>query len=152
MVENRWQVILGAGVLLLMLLAGTFSLGIYIGRHGLSREGLRYQPARVNPQDPVQGLNPQNRPAVIPQGQPDLIGRLRRDSRKGIELATENGIRFVLIDNETKFVDVDGHSLKGTDLKAGDILAVFGEFNVNEGQQLLASVIVRLPERSPPQP
>jgi len=152
MVENRWQVILGAGILLLMLLTGTFSLGIYIGRHGLSREGLRYQPAQVNPQDHVQGFNPQNRPAAIPQDQPDLIGRLRRGSREGIELATENGIRFVLIDNDTKFVDTEGRSLKGTDLKAGDVLAVFGEFNVNEGQQLLASVIVRLPERLPPQP
>jgi len=152
MVENRWQIIVGAVVLLLMLLVGTFSLGIYIGRHGLSREGLRYQPAsQANPQAPPQGLNPQDRPAGIPQGQPDLLGRLRRGSREGLELVTENGIRYVAIDGDTKFVDEAGNSLQGTDLQIGDILAIFGEFSVNEGQQLLASVILRLPERSPPQ-
>ena len=153
MAENRWQIIIGAAVLLLMLLAGTFSLGIYIGRHGLSREGLRYQPAsQANQQAPPQNLNPQDRPAGIPQGQPDLIGQLRRGSKDGIELATENGIRYVAIDGDTKLVDETGNSLQGTDLQVGDILAIFGEFSVNEGQQLLASVILRLPERSPPQP
>jgi len=153
MAENRWQIIVGAAVLLLMLLAGTFSLGIYIGRHGLSRDGLRYQPAaQGNPQLLPQGQNPQNRPAGIPQGEPDLIGRLRKGSRNGIELATENGIRFVAIDKDTKFVDEAGDTIQGTDLQAGDILAIFGEFSVNEGQQLLASIILRLPEGSSPQP
>ena len=153
MAENRWQIILGAAVLLLMLLAGTFSLGIYIGRHGLSREGLQYQPAaqgnqQVLPRDQVA----KNRPPGVPQGQPDLIGRLRKGSRNVVELATENGIRFVAIDIDTKLLDEEGNPLQGTDLQAGDILAIFGEFSANEGQQLLASVILRLPERSPPQP
>lgn len=152
MAENRWQIIIGAGVLLLMLLAGTFSLGIYIGRHGLSREGLRYQPAAQGNPQPLQGPDPQSRPAGVPSDQPDLIGRLRNGSRNGLEMATENGIRFVAIDKDTRFVDEKGISLRGTDLQAGDVLAIFGEFSANEGQQLLASVILRLPDRPAPQP
>jgi hypothetical protein len=136
-----------------MLLAGTFSLGVYIGRHGLSREGLRYQaPAQGIQQIPQQDGDPKPRPDGIPEGPPDLLGRLRRGSKEGLELATEKGIRFVAIDEDTKLVDELGTPLTGTDLQVGDILAIFGEYSVNEGQQLLASVIVRLPERSPPQP
>jgi hypothetical protein len=153
MAENRWQIIIGAGVLLLMLLAGTFSLGIYIGRHGLSREGLRYQhPVQAMQQVAPQNQEPRGRPEGIPEGQPDLIGRLRRGSKEGIELATEKGIRFVAIDEDTKLLDEEGNPLKGTNLQVGDILAIFGEYSVNEGQQLLAYVIVRLPKRSVPQP
>jgi hypothetical protein len=149
MAENRWQIVIGAVVLLLMLLIGTFSLGVYIGRHGLSRDGLRYQPAQqVKPQ----GIDPADRPPGIPQGEPDLVGKLRSGSRKGIELATQNGIRFVTIDENTRLLNDRGEALESTDLRAGDILAIFGEFSANEGQQLHANVIVRVPEKQPPQP
>ena len=149
MAENRWQIILGAGVLLLMLLAGTFSLGVYIGRHGLSRDGLRYQPAQV---DRPQVLQPIERPPGIPEGEPDLIGRLHSASRQGIVLATQNGIRFVVIDQETKLLNERGEALQRSDFQAGDILAIFGEFSIHEGNQLLSKVIVRLPKQQQPQP
>jgi hypothetical protein len=149
MAENRWQIIIGAVVLLLMLLAGTFSLGVYIGRHGLSREGLRYQPAQMtNPQ----GLQQSNRPPGIPEGEPQLIGRLRSVTRQGIELATQNGVRFVATDQETKLLNERGQALQRSDFQVGDILAIFGEFSINEGKQLLAEVIIRLPQQQPPQP
>jgi hypothetical protein len=149
MAENRWQIILGAGVLLFMLLAGTFSLGVYIGRHGLSRDGLHYQPSQVgNPQV----LQPAERPPGIPEGEPELIGRLRSASRQGIVLATQNGIRFVAIDQETKLLNERGEAIQRTDFQVGDILVIFGEFNINEGTQLLAEVIVRLPQQQQPQP
>lgn len=148
MAENRWQIAIGAATLLLMLLIGTFSLGIYIGRHGLSREGLRYQPAQqVNPQD----IDPSNRLPGIPQGEPDLTGKLRSGSQKGIELATINGVRFVAIDENTKLLNQRGEALERKDLHVGDILAIFGEFSINEGRQLLANVIVRIPDQQPPQ-
>ena len=146
MAENRWQIILGAGVLLLMLLAGTFSLGVYIGRHGLSRDGLRYQPSQV---DKPQVFQPAQRPAGIPEGEPELIGRLRSATRQGIELATQNGIRFVTIDQETELLNERGEALQRSDFQTGDILAIFGEFSINEGNQLLAEVIVRLPQQQP---
>ena len=152
MAENRWQIIIGAGVLLLMLLAGSFSLGVYFGRHGLSQEGLQYQPAQQNPQAPPPEREPQNQPAGIPEGKPNLLGRLRQVTPKGIELATENGIRFVAIDEETKFLDNAGNPLSGSDLKPGDILVIFGDFSMNEGQQLLAFTIVRRQQRPTPQP
>jgi hypothetical protein len=149
MAENRWQIAIGAVVLLLMLLIGTFSLGVYIGRHGLSREGLLYQPVQ---QIKPQALQPADRPSGIPQGEPDLIGKLRSGTKRGIELATKNGIRFVAIDENTRLLNERGETLEGSDLRAGDILAIFGEFRANEGQQLLANVIVRIPEQRSPQP
>jgi hypothetical protein len=149
MAENRWQIILGAGVLLLMLLVGTFSLGVYIGRHGLSRDGLRYQPSQV---DNPQVLQPIERPQGIPEGEPELVGRLRSASRQGIVLATQNGIRFVVIDQDTKLLNGKGETLQRSDFQAGDILAIYGEFSINEGNQLLAEVIVRLPQQQQPQP
>jgi hypothetical protein len=146
MAENRWQIILGAGVLLLMLLAGTFSIGVYIGRHGLSRDGLRYQPSQI---DNPQVLQPVERPSGIPEGEPKLTGRLRSASRQGIVLATQNGIRFVTIDEETKLLNGRGEALQRSDFNSGDILAIYGQFSINEGNQLLAEVIVRLPQQQP---
>jgi len=148
MAENRWQIIIGAAVLLLMLLAGTFSLGVYIGRHGLSREGLQYQPLQ---QAVPRVINP-NRPAGIPEGEPDIIGRLRTASQSGIEIATQNGIRFVVINQETKLFDERGEVLERKDIQRGDILAIFGSFSLNEGSQLLAVVIIRIPPSNQPQP
>jgi hypothetical protein len=148
MAENRWQIVLGAAVLLLMLLAGTFSLGVYIGRHGLSREGLQYQPLQ---QPNPQVIHP-NRPADIPEGEPDIIGRLRTASPQGIEIATQNGIRFVVINQETKLLDERGETLERSGIHRGDILAIFGSFRLNDGNQLLAEVIIRIPPSNPPQP
>ena len=149
MVENRWQIAIGALVLLLMLLAGVFSLGVYIGRHGLSREVFRYQPAQITNQ---QGLQQAIRPAGIPEGDPQLIGRLRLVTRQGIELATQDGVRFVAINQETKLLNGRGETLQRSNFQTGDILAIFGDFSLNEGKQLLAEVIVRLPVQQPPQP
>jgi hypothetical protein len=149
MAENRWQIAIGALVLLLMLLAGVFSLGVYIGRYGLSREGLQYQPAQLtNPQ----GIQQANRPAGIPEGEPQLIGRLRFVGRQGVELATQEGIRFVAINQETRLLNGRGEDLQRSDFQTGDILAIFGEFSVNEGNQLLAEIIIRLPQQQLPQP
>jgi hypothetical protein len=149
MAENRWQIAIGAVLLLLMLLVGTFSLGVYIGRHGLSREGLSYQPAQVaNPQI----LQQSNRPEGIPEGNPQLVGRLRSATRQGIELITQNGIRFIAINQETKLLNETGETLERSDFHAGDLLAIFGEFSINEGNQLLAEVVIRVPQQQPPQP
>jgi hypothetical protein len=150
MAENRWQIAIGAVVLLLMLLAGAFSIGVYVGRHGLSREGLQYQPETQAdiPQDRVSA----NRPEGIPAGQPDLTGKLRSVLEQGLELATQQGIRFITIDEETRFVDGNGGTIDVSDLHAGDVLAIFGDFTADEGRRLLANVIVRLPLRSQPQP
>ncbi|UCF59864.1 MAG: hypothetical protein JSV37_08855 [Anaerolineaceae bacterium] len=146
MAENRWQIILGAVVLLVILLTAAFSLGIYVGRHGWGEEGLRYQPP-----------GPEGGPGAAP-GQdfaanpPDLVGRIRALSQLGIQLATQDGPRIVEVSENTRVEDKDGTPLKLTDLRLGDLVAVFGEFTPGNGQRLVASQIVRLPERAPQQP
>jgi hypothetical protein len=146
MAENRWQIILGAVVLLVVLLTGAFSLGIYVGRHGWGEEGLRYQPA-----------GPEGGPGA-PPGQdfavdrPDLVGRIRALSQRGIQLATQDGPRIVEVSENTRVEDEGGASLRLIDLRLGDLIAVFGDFTPGDGQRLVASQIVRLPERKPQQP
>jgi hypothetical protein len=44
MAANRWQIGIGVVVLLLMLLVGAFSIGVYVGHHGWTEEGLTYAP------------------------------------------------------------------------------------------------------------
>ena len=148
MAENRWQIILGAVVLLVVLLTGAFSLGIYVGRHGWGEDGLRYQPAGPEGQPGAPPGGPQDF-AVDP---PDLVGRIRALSQLGIQLATQDGPRIVEVSENTRVEDKDGAPLTLSDLRLGDLIAVFGDFTPGDGQRLVASQIVRLPERKPQQP
>lgn len=136
MVENRWQIAVGALILVAMLMAGAFSVGVYIGRHGLSGQGLRYQPPPANQAPPTGGQAPR----------PDVLGRLRSVSDQGFELATQSGPRLVAVDDETRLTDAQGQSLAWDDLKQGDLLAVFGDFTAGDGRQLLARRVILVPE------
>ncbi len=147
--ENRWLLISGAVILILISLVGTFSLGVYVGRHGLSQEGLRYQPSQP---DKIPQPNTGARPPGLPDGDPDVIGAIRALSPQGLQLATKDGPRIVEVDDVTQIIDPQGQSLSLLDLRLGDIIAVFGEFSVGNGERLLASSIVRLPPRAPDEP
>ena len=162
-IEREWQIALGAAVLVLMLLAGAFSLGVYIGRHGLSREGLRLQgpgaaqPGPLAPQGPGAGqpgaLGPQGDIPAFGAEQPQVVGRVRAVSSESLELATQQGPRLVSLSPETRLEDAQGARLEWTDLRPGAIAAVFGEFSAEGGgRQLLAERVVLLPERPQGQP
>ena len=159
MVESRWQIVVGAVVLLLMLLVGAFSLGVYVGEHGWTRGGLSYQPdsGGVLPgapgQVPGQGQIPG--PGQLPgQGAetPALIGRILRISPEALELATQEGMRRVELHDGTVFREQDGLELSLTDLSQGDIVGIFGEMIAGDGGRLLAQVVLRLPPRPPTAP
>ena len=146
MVENRWQIVVGAVMLLLILLVGTFSLGVYVGRHGLSQEGLRYQPA------PPRGITepkPAERAKDLPAGNPDVVGRIRALAPQNIQIATKDRPRWVEVDDSTRVHEANGQSLDLTDLRLGDVVAVFGDFSPGDGSRLLATHIVRLPPKPP---
>jgi hypothetical protein len=154
MVENRWQIVVGSVILLLMLLAGAFSLGVYVGEHGWTRRGLTYQP------DP--GAVPQGAPGQ-PQGQapgqgqlpgqdgarPAVIGRILDISSEGLELATQEGRRRVELHDQTVYLELNGPTLQLTDLAVADIVAIYGEMIAGDGGRLLAQVVVRLPPNPP---
>ncbi|MGD2252139.1 MAG: hypothetical protein PVF70_04405 [Anaerolineales bacterium] len=157
MAESRWQIIIGAVILMLMLLVGAFSLGVYIGEHGWTRQGLRYQPGPGDAQVQAPGPPPNQGPAQVPGNQsfpgqvgdePDLVGRIRRLSPDGIELATPQGPRMIEWGAEVIVEDRQGVRLTPRDLKRDDIVAIFGEFIPGDGGRLVAHLIVRLPPPS----
>jgi hypothetical protein len=130
-----------------MLLAAAFSLGVYVGEHGWTREGLTYQPQQ--PAGPLPGAGA----PVGPGGEPPVVtGRIRVISPQGLELATPDGPRFVQITAETRFEVPDGEDLGLQDLARGDVVAVFGELMPGDGPRLQATRIVRLPAAPPGQP
>lgn len=137
MAQRRWLIAIGALVLVGMLACGAFSLGIYVGKYGLTGEGLRaafqYETAR-SPGAAV--------------GRPDVIGRLRRALPEALDLVTAAGPRRVELSQETQFVDEKGVALSADMLRVGDLLAVFGEPGGGGGQAFIANLVVRLP----PQP
>ncbi|NIM93209.1 MAG: hypothetical protein GTO18_05805 [Anaerolineales bacterium] len=146
MVENRWQIAIGAVILIMMLMVGSFSLGVYFGRNGISREAPRTQQV----QNPLPKGNPAPvGPMGLPQGRPDVIGRLCGYSEGQVEMATEEGIRRVFVNKDTQLIDTEGKPLEPDDFEIGDMIAVFGELSINDGQQLLASFIVRIPDQAP---
>jgi hypothetical protein len=130
-----------------MLVAAAFSLGVYVGEHGWTREGLTYQPQQ--PAGPLPGAGAPTGPG----GEPPLVtGRIRVISPQGLELATPDGPRFVQITPETSLEGPDGQELTLRDLARGDVVAIFGELMPGDGPRLLATRIVRLPAAALGQP
>jgi hypothetical protein len=165
MAANRWKLITvsaGGVVLLLMLLAASFSLGVYVGEHGWTRDGLSYsgpggKPGADNrpdaggpaPGSPAQAGTPQQpfAPAGLPPGRPNLAGRVVRIYPQRIEVATANGIRVVILTAETRFLEQDGTPIALKDLKKGDQIAVYGLLAEGDGGELRAEFVVRLPAK-----
>ncbi|RME87104.1 MAG: hypothetical protein D6770_10265 [Anaerolineae bacterium] len=152
MATNRWKVTLvalGGVVLLGMLLAAAFSLGVYVGEHGWTREGLNYQagpPAGRGA--PPTGGRPGGGVGGLPPGRPDVVGRIRRITESALELGTPEGPRTVLLTESTRFQDERRQAITLSDLKPGDVVAVFGRFMQGDGGQLQAEVVVKLPPPS----
>lgn len=142
MVTNRKLIIAGGVVLILVLLIGAFSLGVYIGRYGVTTEGLHYQAAI--PQIDRSRLT---RPEGIPEVEPDIVGMIRASSRDGIQIATKQGPKWIEIDANTSVLEISGEELHVKDLRRSDLIAVFGELTIDDGSTLLATYIVRLPQR-----
>ncbi len=144
MVTNRKLIFAGGVVLVLVLIIGAFSLGVYIGRYGVSSQGLHYQTAGGVPQIDRSQLT---RPEGIPEGEPDVVGLVRGGTRDGIQLATKQGPKWIEVDANTSVLEISGGELGLKDLRPRDLVAVFGEFSVDDGSTLLATYIVRLPQR-----
>lgn len=139
MAQRRWLIGIGAGVLVGMVVCAAFSVGVYIGRYGLSGQGLRYSgQAAAGPAQPG-----------VPD-QPDLIGLLRNSTAGTLELATRQGPRQVEVTAATEIVDGYGSNLALEDLRPGDILAVFGSAGSGGGRLFVASRILRV--TAPAQP
>ncbi len=151
MAENRWQIVVGAVILLLMLLVGAFSLGVYVGEYGWTRQGLSYQPDQGQAPAQVQlpGLG-----QIQGEGAegPGLTGRILSISLEALELATQEGRRRVELHDGTIFRELDGPEVPLTALSLGDIVAIYGEMIAGDGGRLLAQVVLRLPPKPTSEP
>jgi hypothetical protein len=118
-----------------MLLCATFALGVYIGRHGWGQQNLTLQlPGdRSPPPDDHAG------------GPPDVIGQIRSLSQKGMQLATQQGPRWIQMDPEIVVESARGEPLALGELRLGDLVAVYGEHH-REGQLLTSTRIIVLPK------
>jgi hypothetical protein len=160
MAANRWkliQLLAGGAVLVLMLVLAAFALGVYVGEHGWTREGLAYGPGAAAKGPAAQAKPPQAAPdgngtpqvpflpAGLPPGPPQLTGRIRQVAQDHLELAAAGGPRTVLLTDATQFRDETGQPITLRDLEKGDVVAVFGAFTQGDGGQLLAEFVVGLP-------
>jgi hypothetical protein len=146
----------GAILLMIMLLAAAFSLGVYLERYGLTGDGLAYQRPAVgapggpanpdNPGQPPDGQRPQAGNQLPPglSEPPQLIGRLVRISPQVLELATQQGRRLITVNEDTFYRDHTDNTLELRELEIEQIVAVYGTFE-QAGRELIADEIVVLP-------
>ncbi len=165
MAANSWKLIsisVGGALLLAMLLASSFSLGVYVGEHGWTRDGLSYSgPGGMGNANnrPAQGGNAPVGPALsgtqpmpqapmgLPSGKPNLTGRILRIQPQSIQVTSFTSPRMVVLTAETRFLEQDGRAIALKDLQKGDVIAVYGIFIGDGGGELRADFIVRLPPK-----
>ncbi|HHH41202.1 MAG TPA: hypothetical protein ENK56_04275 [Chloroflexi bacterium] len=145
--NHRVLIWVGAGVIVLMLVTAAFALGVYVGEHGWTREGLTLggpgEPDR-QPGPPGGAGMPPGQP--LPGGQPTLVGRIRLRLDEGLELATPQGPRPVSLTSTTRFEDAQGNPIEPDTLRRGDIVAIFGHFEEGGQRTLVADLVVRFPD------
>jgi hypothetical protein len=134
----------GAATLLIIHGVAAVALGLYIGRYGMTRDGLTLQgPGNMRQLPPDQA--PDQVPARPPiPGEPTVLGRIRRIDSGMLDLATMGGPRQVLFDEQTKVWDRTGEVTSLDRLAEGQFVAILGVFH-NGGQHLEADLIIILP-------
>ena len=144
-----------AAILILIVAAASFSAGLYLGQRGYVAD-LQYQPPQNAQGQPPAGNSPQSgpqagqpgpqggqpNPGVIgppgaPSWPPDALGRLVSLTATSITLDTPQGQVTLAVNASTRTIDEQGNSLATTDLKTGDVIAVFGRDT--------ATTLMRLP-------
>jgi len=147
--ERKLLYAFGALIIAGMIAVAAFSLGVYIGEQGWTLQAPSVAgPGQGEPRQP----QPADRPA---QPRPDLIGVVRHVAGDSLGLETQEGLRSVLMDDETRvvrLVDEEEEPAQWGDLQRGARIAVFGEFG-GDGRTLTAQLVVILPSPAEePQP
>lgn len=146
--SRRLMLVAGVATLLFFHVVAAFALGVYIGRYGMTGEGLTLQgPGNMRqlPPDQAPDQPADQMPARPPiPGEPTVLGRIRRIDPGMLDLATTGGPRQVLFDEQTKVWDRSGEVTSLDRLAEGQFVAILGVFH-NGGQQLEADLIIILP-------
>jgi hypothetical protein len=144
----------GGVTIVLMLILAAFSLGIYVGQHGWTRDGLSLRGPAANPgqlpsADP---RAPGKQPPLPADGRPpDVSGRIQTCLDDSLLLITAEGLRTIELDERTRVTTPEGDELSPDSLESGQPVAIFGQPN-GDGKILVARVIVLLPPPPPKQP
>ncbi|MGD1995432.1 MAG: hypothetical protein PVH62_01520 [Anaerolineae bacterium] len=153
MVAERVMIGVGAALIAGMLLAAAFSLGVYVGEHGWTWEGVSLAgpagppalPGRPGgPAPPGQGFPPG--PLGDLQLPPDVVGLVRALEDGSLRVATRDGPRSVAVNERTRVRVGSEEVADVTALQPGTLIAVFGHLG-DEGRTLVADVVVILDHR-----
>lgn len=145
-----------SAILVLVVAAASFSAGLYLNQRDYIAD---LQPQRQgdapqfngpnNPNSPPRGpqsgqpnpggLYPQEGPPNAPSWPPDAMGRIVSITAASIVLHTPQGQVTVAINSSTKFINEAGTSMPASELKARDVVAIFGKD--------VAVTVMRLPAR-----
>jgi hypothetical protein len=144
----------GCITLVLMLLLAAFSLGVYVGQHGWTRDGLTLQgpggklgqPPLANPGAPGKQL-----PLPADGRPPDVHGRIQEHLGDSLVLVTAEGPRTIELDEQTQVTTTEGNEVPLDILRRGQPVAIFGQRD-DDGKTLVARVIVLLPQPPSKQP
>jgi hypothetical protein len=154
MADNRAHMIstaVGGVVFSFMLITTAFAVGVYVGEHGWTREGLNYEAGELNNAKPGPAIAPSPSPVAnppgLPSGRPLLTGRILRISFSNLQIATPGGPKVVSISDETRYENDLGFPISLGELKKGDVIAVYGRFLPGGGGELVADTIVLLPPK-----
>ncbi len=137
----------GAALIVGILLAATFSLGVYVGEHGWTWQGVSLAGPAQRPGGPPPGQAPPGGGAPPPGGaglpprSPDLRGQVRALEDGTLFLATSDGPRTVELAPQVQVRTTSGESLGIAALQPGAPVAVFGHRG-DGGQVLVADVVV----------
>ncbi len=163
-------------VLILMLVVSAFALGVYVGEHGWTRQGLQYQPGGQplppggapgqQPLPPAGNLPPggasqpgvgqpplddRQPPSGLPPGPPQVRGRIRSITGTTIELATPDGLRRITTTDLTRYLDAQGAAIDRGALGPGDIVGIYGRLvQADGGAQFMAEFVLKLPSQPTP--
>lgn len=141
----------GALIIVAVLVIGAFSLGVYVGERGWTAG----PPSIVGPGGPPppqgprggSGKQPPAPGGLLPKDKPDLIGVVQSVARRSVTVRTPQGLRLVLVSDETRVERHDGQEASLADLRHLVPVAVFGQFG-DDGRTLMARVIVLLPPKT----
>ncbi|MFQ5874106.1 MAG: hypothetical protein ACE5JL_09930 [Dehalococcoidia bacterium] len=140
--EQRLLISLGAAIIVTIMLIGAFSLGVYVGERGWTRQG----PRSASPGQPPLGRRPVQRPPGW-LGRPALVGPVRSITEDTIVVDTPQGPRLVMVSGKTlvrRRLDDREEEASLEDIEQGTLIAVFGEL---EGRTLMARLIIILPAK-----
>jgi hypothetical protein len=149
--SQKLLIVFGAFIIVAVMTIGAFSMGMYVGERGWTAEPPSITGAGKAPLPQGQKVAPGQQPVPtrepLPKGKPDLIGLVQSVTMRSVTIKTGQGVRLVLIGDETRVERHDGQEASLADLRRNMPIAVFGQFG-DDGRTLRTKLIIILPPKT----